>query len=86
MGAATAAAPGVTTMGLGQSALVIGVEGISSSEISMSSPEDWWPCEESGKSKEGRPSGSQVPGASVRKVGVVVHACRLSAWEAEAGG
>lgn len=43
LGAATAAAPGVTTMGLGQSALVMGAEGISSSEISMSSPEDWWP-------------------------------------------
>jgi hypothetical protein len=30
-------------MGLGQSALVMGAEGISSSEISMSSPEDCWP-------------------------------------------
>lgn len=43
LGAATAPAPGVTTMGLGQSALVMGAEGISSSEISMSSPEDCWP-------------------------------------------
>lgn len=34
-------------MGLGQSALVMGAEGISSSEISMSSPEDCWPCRES---------------------------------------
>lgn len=48
-GAATAAAPGATTMGLGQSALVMGAGGISSSEISMSSPEDCWPC---GKSRE----------------------------------
>ena len=60
-GAATAPAPGVTTMGLGQSALVMGAEGISSSEISMSSPEDCCPCRES-KGREVRGSlGSQTP-------------------------
>lgn len=64
-GAATAPAPGVTTMGLGQSALVMGAEGISSSEISMSSPEDCWPCRESQETvlrlSLGEQAGSQSP-------------------------
>lgn len=56
-------------MGLGQSALVMGAEGISSSEISMSSPEDCWPC---GESMEGavRKSlgGSQRPTLNTRQL------------------
>lgn len=70
-GAATAPVPGVTTMGLGQSALVMGAEGISSSEISMSSPEDCCPCRES-KEREvrvspGGPAGSQIPLLNTRR-------------------
>jgi hypothetical protein len=61
-------------MGLGQSALVMGAEGISSSEISMSSPEDWWPWK---KSREGEAAWPRAPESllNIRKSGSWIPSC-----------